>query len=948
MSRFGWRVVAVTLLVAGCLRDTSPLAVVPTTPVASETDGLNQSGTVGERLSEALVVKVTDRFGNPVPNVPVSWAVESGGGTLEEVASETDDGGEAAAAWRLGTVAGPNAAVVNVAGLGTSRFQATARAGAPAQLAKTSGDLQTGTVATTLPDSLLVRVTDRYGNAVDRAVVNWVVNPGGVVGSTTSVANASGLAGTLWTLGNLAGPTTVTASSGSGAQAVFSAVASPGPPASLNKQAGDNQRATVGTALVDSLVIRVTDLFGNAVAGVRVDWAVVGSGGVVSPSTAFTDAVGRAQARWTLPTRAGAQSVRGTVSGLQAAVFGATATAGPPATVIKVRGDGQSGAVGSPLADSLVVSVRDAFDNPVSGVQVSWNVTAGGGSVSPAAATSDAGGEVRTRWTLGANVGTHGVSAITPGLPAVAFAATAGTAAGLNLTIAGATLTQVTQPLSGSVPLIQGRSAHLRVFVQANQTNSARPSVRVRLYSNGVLMTTQTIAAMSASVPLGVSEGQLTQSWNLTVAGSLIQPGLSMLVDADPEGSTLETNEGDNTYPASGLPLALDVRTPAPFNALFIPVRQSVNGLQGDVTLANRQRFLAFGAKVLPFSSIDANLRAVYTTSAPQLQSNNANNAWSMILNEIQALRVAEGGRSNYYGVVRVSYTSGIAGIGYIGWPAALGWDGSDPDGTAAHEWGHNFGRFHAPSCNAAQADPDFPYAQGRIGVYGFDPTTGALYSPSSYYDLMGYCGPSWISDYTFRGILDYRAANPVSGLAALAEEPSLLVWGRIDPDGLVLEPAFGVVTSPVLPEASGPYTLQGLDAAGGLLFSIPFEARPVADTDERHFAFAIPVSQASPERLASLRLTAPGLSTAERRAAPSLAAPGVTPTLEVRRVDGGTVEVRWDAATAPVVMVRDPATGMILSFARGGVASVATDAGTLELVLSDGVRSSVRQILVR
>jgi hypothetical protein len=46
--------------------------------------------------------------------------------------------------------------------------------------------------------------------------------------------------------------------------------------------------------------------------------------------------------------------------------------------------------------------------------------------------------------------------------------------------------------------------------------------------------------------------------------------------------------------------------------------------------------------------------------------------------------------------------------------------------------------------------------------------------------------------------------------------------------------------------------------------------------------------------------------------------------------------------------MVRDPATGTILSFARGGVASVATDAASLELVLSDGVRSSVRQIPVR
>jgi hypothetical protein len=232
--------------------------------------------------------------------------------------------------------------------------------------------------------------------------------------------------------------------------------------------------------------------------------------------------------------------------------------------------------------------------------------------------------------------------------------------------------------------------------------------------------------------------------------------------------------------------------------------------------------------------------------------------------------------------------------------------------------------------------------------VYGFDPVAGVSYSPLSHYDLMGYCGPTWISDYTYRGIMDYRALNQVSGLFGAALEPSLLVWGRIDPDGLVLEPAFEITTVPSLPEQPGPYTVQGLDEGGRVLFSISFAGLQVADTPQRHFAFAVPLSQASPERLARLRLSAPGLAAAEQRAAPSALAPGVVPTLDARRVDGGTVEVRWDAATAPVVMVRDAATGTILSFARGGVTSVATEAVSVELVISDGVRSSVRQLVVR
>jgi len=49
------------------------------------------------------------------------------------------------------------------------------------------------------------------------------------------------------------------------------------------------------------------------------------------------------------------------------------------------------------------------------------------------------------------------------------------------------------------------------------------------------------------------------------------------------------------------------------------------------------------------------------------------------------------------------------------------------------------------------------------------------------------------------------------------------------------------------------------------------------------------------------------------------------------------------------MVMVRDAATGQVLSFARGGVSDVVTDGGTLDLQVSDGVRSrSVRVTVPR
>jgi hypothetical protein len=63
---------------------------------------------------------------------------------------------------------------------------------------------------------------------------------------------------------------------------------------------------------------------------------------------------------------------------------------------------------------------------------------------------------------------------------------------------------------------------------------------------------------------------------------------------------------------------------------------------------------------------------------------------------------------------------------------------------------------------------------------------------------------------------------------------------------------------------------------------------------------------------------------------------------IKVQRVAGGRLRVHWDANAYPMVMVRDPETGEILSFARGGSVNVATRKHRVELVLSNGVQSKV------
>jgi hypothetical protein len=58
-------------------------------------------------------------------------------------------------------------------------------------------------------------------------------------------------------------------------------------------------------------------------------------------------------------------------------------------------------------------------------------------------------------------------------------------------------------------------------------------------------------------------------------------------------------------------------------------------------------------------------------------------------------------------------------------------------------------------------------------------------------------------------------------------------------------------------------------------------------------------------------------------------------------------VAVRWNRRTHPMVMVRDPDTGEVLSFARSGEVQVSTSKGRIDLVMSNGLRSQVKRMRI-
>jgi hypothetical protein len=344
-------------------------------------------------------------------------------------------------------------------------------------------------------------------------------------------------------------------------------------------------------------------------------------------------------------------------------------------------------------------------------------------------------------------------------------------------------------------------------------------------------------------------------------------------------------------------------------------------------------------------------LRPAFTSSAPPLQANDANGSWVQVLSELNALRAAEGSQAHYYGVVKLPYTAGVVGISYLPSFAAIGHDTMpNAASTFVHELGHHFGRLHAPACGAGGQDANYPHAGGTIGAFGFDAASMSLLPPTTT-DIMGYCDGRWMSDYTFTGILAYRAsqANVAASLAPAAAAPrGLLVWGRIGERGVTLEPSFEVDAPARLPRARGPHRLEIVNESGRVVWSAAFAGERTTDSpsDEEHFAFVVPLAALGDQPVARVRLVANGRRAELEPGAVKMAADDFSPV--ARRVSGSRARLSWLAGAGRGVLVRDAGTGAILAIGRTRALDLMTGSRELDLTFSDGVRSLRRRVQVR
>ena len=417
-------------------------------------------------------------------------------------------------------------------------------------------------------------------------------------------------------------------------------------------------------------------------------------------------------------------------------------------------------------------------------------------------------------------------------------------------------LVQAVQSREFPVPLVAGREALLRVFVTARQAGSAGiPPVRVRFYHDDRETHAVEIPGTSTLIPTEVDESSLSASANAEIPGRVVQPGLEMVIEMDPDG-TLDPELGvAKRIPGTGR-LEVDVREMPPFDLTLIPFVWSAthDSSMVDVTRAmaeDPQSHEMFGdMHLLPIGEMRV------TAHEPVLSSSNSA---FVLLRQTAAIRAMEGGRGHYMGMMGRPIT-GAGGVAYR--PGRSNFSFPRPD-IIAHELGHNLDLRHAPCGGAGGPDPSFPYPDGSIGAWGYDFRDGGRLVRPSTAELMSYCGPpDWTSDYHFTNALRFRLseADSVPPLASTAAG-SLLLWGGIGSDSApYLEPTFVVDAPPSLPRSTGDYRLIGRSGDGSELFSLAFAMPEVADGDgSSSFAFVLPVRPGWEGSLATITLDGPG-----------------------------------------------------------------------------------------
>ncbi|WP_282027929.1 hypothetical protein [Ruegeria faecimaris] len=195
----------------------------------------------------------------------------------------------------------------------------------------------------------------------------------------------------------------------------------------------------------------------------------------------------------------------------------------------------------------------------------------------------------------------------------------------------------------------------------------------------------------------------------------------------------------------------------------------------------------SFALRVFPVGSTP-NVRIIDSQTTTQGLTNNNFPAggcdpnWTPILNFVANARTNDGNQGDwlYYGLVNAAIPRSHGNTGCASGGNGAGLSGSPI--TLAHELGHQAGLPHAPCGTVGTPNASYPlyepydtgmtttdsngntvYSDASTGEYGLDTNDGTIHRPANSEDLMGYCGPRWVSIFTHNYMLNRAEFDPVA-----------------------------------------------------------------------------------------------------------------------------------------------------------------------------------------
>jgi hypothetical protein len=297
--------------------------------------------------------------------------------------------------------------------------------------------------------------------------------------------------------------------------------------------------------------------------------------------------------------------------------------------------------------------------------------------------------------------------------------------------------------VTNNTKLIPNKSALLRLHILNNQPTPV-PDIQAQAILNNT--TTPLTITKPAQLPATKNVNATNQSYRIVLDKTLMQPGLNISVTIAGAEQTITPIFGiENKLYITLVPIRITKPTTGEATTGVVPNLQTI-----------RNGFL----RLWPFSEINLQTRALYTSSAE--------NADDMedVLPEIAELRELDNERSHYYGFFSDDIYSlfdfdGFGGIAYLSSTAGIGSDRDPGLSIMLHEVGHNFSLHHINCGNPVEYDSLYPYSTNSIGTLGVNADFSMFYQPANYRDVMSYCSPEFVSDYSYKKAQDYLEQNP-------------------------------------------------------------------------------------------------------------------------------------------------------------------------------------------